>query len=130
ERITAVAILFGAGDLQQVIEANLPLPEIVRPPVAWLGSVIVSPFEPLKYIGNISPRPVFFLSGTEDVAMPEAISRELHEAAGEPKKVTWLPLGHVNLDAKEFHQQVLDACMEWLIEIDFMTRDEVFILPD
>jgi hypothetical protein len=130
ERITAVAILFGAGDLQQVIEANLPLPEIVRPPVAWLGSVIVSPFEPLKYIGKISPRPVFFLSGTEDVAMPEAISRALHEAAGEPKKVTWLPLGHVNLDAKEFHQQVLDACMEWLIEIDFMTRDEVFILPD
>ena len=41
ERISALAILFGAGDLQAVIEANLPLPEIVRPPVAWIGSVLV-----------------------------------------------------------------------------------------
>jgi hypothetical protein len=130
ERVTAVAILFGAGDLQKVIEANLPLPKIIRPPVAWLGSLVVSPLEPLKYIGRVSPRPVFFLSGAEDEAMPEDISRALHDAAGEPKKVTWLELGHVNLDDREFHQQVLDACMEWLQEINFMTADEAFILPD
>jgi hypothetical protein len=61
--------------------------------------------------------------------MPEQISRTLHDAAGEPKTIRWLPLGHVNLDSTEFHQQVLDACMEWLQEIGFMTADEVFILP-
>lgn len=130
ERVTAVAILFGAGDLEQVIEANLPLPKIVRPPAAWFGSVVVSPLEPLKYIGRISPRPVFFLSGTEDDSMPESISRALHDAAGEPKKVTWLKLGHINLHAKEFHQQVLNACGEWLVEIGYMTPDEGFVLPD
>ncbi|KPJ91389.1 MAG: hypothetical protein AMS18_08815, partial [Gemmatimonas sp. SG8_17] len=130
ERVTAVAILFGAGDLEKVIKANLPLSKIIRPPAAWFGSVIVSPLEPLKYIGRISPRPVFFLSGTEDESMPTAISRALHDAAGEPKKVTWLELGHIRLDAKEFHQQVLEACREWLVEIGYMTPDEAFILPD
>lgn len=130
ERVSAVAILFGAGNLQEVIEVNLPLPEFVRPPVAWIGSVLVSPFEPLKYVGEISPRPIFFLNGTEDARMPEDISRAMHDAAGEPKTVTWLPLGHVNLGATEFHQQVLDACARWLQEIGFMAPEEVFILPD
>ena len=55
--------------------------------------------------------------------------RALHEAAGDPKTIRWLSLGHVNLDSTEFHQQVLDPCMEWLQEIGFMTADEVFILP-
>jgi hypothetical protein len=105
----------------------MPFP--VRQVVAWIGSVIVSPMEPLKYIGRISPRPVFMLSGTEDVAMPEEISRALHDAAGDPKTIRWLSLGHVNLKSTEFHQQVLDACMDWLQEIGFMTEDEVFILP-
>jgi len=129
DRVSAVAILFGAGHLQQVIDANLDLPSPVRQVVAWVGSVIVSPLEPLKYVHRISPRPVFMLSGTEDVAMPEEISRALHEAAGEPKTIRWLSLGHVNLKSTEFHQQVLDACMEWLQEIGFMTEDEVFVLP-
>ena len=129
-RISALAILFGAGDLEKVIAANLPLAETMRPPVAWAGAVIASPFEPLKYIGRIAPRPVFFLSGSEDKSMPVEISRALHDAALEPKTVTWLPLGHVNLGAREFHQQVLDACTEWLQEIGFMTPDEVFVLPE
>ena len=130
ERISAAAILFGAGNLQEVIEVNLPLPEFVRPAVAWIGSVLVSPFEPLKYVGKVSPRPIFFLNGTEDARMPEAISRAMHDAAGEPKTVTWLPLGHVNLGATEFHQQVLDACAGWLQDIGFMAPEEVFVLPD
>lgn len=129
ERISALAILFGAGHLQQVIDANLDMPSPVRQVVAWVGSVIVSPLEPLKYIHRVSPRPVFMLSGTEDVAMPEDISRALHEAAREPKTIRWLGLGHVNLKSTEFHQQVLDACMEWLQEIGFISADEVFILP-
>jgi len=85
--------------------------------------------EPLKYVHRISPHPVFMLSGTEDVAMPEEISRALHDAAGEPKASRWLSLGHVNLESTEFHQQVLDACTDWLQEIGFMNEDEVFILP-
>jgi hypothetical protein len=62
--------------------------------------------------------------------MPEDISRALHEAAGEPKTVTWLDLGHVNLDDRKFHQQVLDACTAWLQEIGFMAPDEAFVLPE
>ena len=35
ERITALALLFGAGDLFTILDANLPLPLLVRRPAAW-----------------------------------------------------------------------------------------------
>jgi pimeloyl-ACP methyl ester carboxylesterase len=123
-RVSAVAIVFGAGDLQSVIRANLDLPWPARPVVAWVGSVIVSPLEPLKYVHRIAPRPVFMLSGTEDDQMPLRASRLLHERAGEPKTIQWLPVGHVNIRDPEFHGRVLQTCMDWLAEIGFMTEGE------
>lgn len=128
-RITAVAIFFGAGDLDGVIDANLDIPWPFRPVVGWCGSVIVSPLEPLKYVRRIAPRPLLMINGLEDGAMPEHLSRELYERAGEPKTIRWLPLGHVHISSTEFHQQVLDVCMEWLREIDYLSDDRVFRLP-
>lgn len=128
DRITAVAIFFGAGDLEELIDANLHLPWPVGPLAAWLGSVIVSPLEPLKYVRRISPRPLFLLNGTEDEAMPERCSLLLQERAGEPKTIRWLALGHVHIRSTEFHQQVLDHCMDWLREIDYLSDDEPFKL--
>lgn len=124
ERLSAVAIVFGAGDLQSVIDANLDLPWPAQPVVSWVGSVIVSPLEPLKYVHRIAPRPVFMLSGTEDDQMPLHASRLLHEQAREPKTVRWLPVGHVNIRDPEFHGRVLQTCMDWLAEIGFMTDGE------
>jgi pimeloyl-ACP methyl ester carboxylesterase len=123
-RLSAVAIVFGAGDLESVINANLNLPWPARPVVGWVGSVIVSPLEPLKYIHRIAPRPVFMLSGTEDDQMPLRASTVLHERAGEPKTIQWLPVGHVNIRDPEFHGRVLQTCMDWLAEIGFMSEGE------
>jgi len=128
QRVTAVAIFFGAGDLQELIDANLEMPWPVKPIVGWLGSVIVSPLEPLKYIHAVSPRPLFMLNGTEDEAMPVHCSRVLHERAGDPKTIRWLPLGHVHIRSIEFHQRVLDVFMGWLREIDYLSDEEPFRL--
>jgi hypothetical protein len=91
--------------------------------VSWIGSVIVSPLEPLKYVHLVSPRPVFFLSGTEDEAMPVRCSRLLHERAREPKTIRWLSVGHVNIRDPKFHGRVLQTCMDWLTDIGYMTED-------
>ena len=114
ERISAVAIFFGAGDLDALIGANLDLTWPIEPVATWLGSVIVSPLEPLKYVGRISPRPVFMLNGTEDVAMPVRCSSALHDAAREPKTVVWLDLGHVDIRSEEFHSRVIAEFVHWL----------------
>jgi len=124
QRITAVAIFFGAGDLHALIDANLELAWPLKPVVSWIGSVLVSPLEPLKYIGRIAPRPVFFLNGTGDEAMPVACSRALHDTAGEPKTISWLDVGHVDIRSREFHERVLEEFLIWLRQIEFIGPDE------
>jgi dienelactone hydrolase len=130
ERVSAVAILFGAGDLGELVDANLELSWPLKPVVTWVGSVMVSPLEPLKYVGRISPRPVFMLNGSDDPAMPEHCSRALHEAAREPKTVCWLPVGHVSVHSVEFHERVVGEFVAWLKDIGFVSPGESFdLLP-
>lgn len=123
-RVCGVGIFFGAAELGALIDANLDLSWPLKPLATWLGSVLVSPLEPLKYVGRISPRPVFMLNGTEDPAMPERCSRALHEAARAPKTVRWLPVGHVNVRSPEFHRQVVDEFTTWLVEAGFLDDQE------
>jgi pimeloyl-ACP methyl ester carboxylesterase len=123
ERIAAVALLFGAGDLASVVEANLPGPLLVRRPLAWIFSTLVSPMEPLKYIGRIAPRPVFMLNGTGDPRMPVRCSRFLHDAAGDPKTIRWIDAGHVSIRDVTFRERVMVYFRAWLVETGYEGGD-------
>lgn len=124
DRITALALLFGAGDLYTLVDANLPLPALVRRPLAWVLSAVVSPLEPLKYIGQVTPRPVFMLNTTGDPRIPDRCSRLLQTAAGEPKTVRWIDKGHVHVREKNFRQDVLVAVQAWLADIGYVAATE------
>ena len=118
QRVDGVALLFGAGDLEAVFRANIPAPAPLAALGAWVAAVAVSPLEPLKYVGRISPRPLFMLNGTGDDRMPVRSSELLHEKAGEPKTVRWIDAGHVHIRSTEFHQSVTDELIAWLVEHD------------
>ena len=122
-RINALVILFGGGDIQSLIRTNLDRPVWMTVPAAWLGKVITAPVEPLRYIGEVSPRPIFFLNGTEDLGFPVANVRLLHEAAREPKTIRWIEAGHVMINRPEFHDQVTGELVEWLLEQDLVPPD-------
>jgi len=124
QRVSAVAIIFGAADLYSVLRNNLDIPAPGRQILAWIGANIVSPMEPVKYIHRISPRPVFMLNGTDDPVMPERSTRLLHEMAREPKTVRWIPVGHVDVRSSEFHRVVLDQFVDWLVEIEFVSPED------
>jgi fermentation-respiration switch protein FrsA (DUF1100 family) len=125
DRITALALLFGAGDLFTLVDANLPLPALVRRPAAWGLSAVVSPLEPLKYIGRVAPRPVFMLNSTGDRRMPDRCSRLLQTAAEEPKTVRWIDTGHVHVRDKNFRRDVLMAVQAWLADIGYVAGNAV-----
>jgi predicted esterase len=129
ERIAAAAMLFGAGDIQHLMRVNLKTPGWVAGPASWLGAVMVSPVEPTKYIGDISPRPVFMLNGTGDPRMPERCSRLLHDTANEPKRVRWIDAGHVNIRSEEFHDLVSRELADWLVARELITPD-CLVLPE
>ena len=122
-RIDALVVLFGGGDISSLIRANLDRPAWMTVPAAWLGKVITAPVEPLRYIGDVSPRPTFFLNGTEDLGFPVDSVRLLHEAAREPKTIRWIEAGHVIIQRPEFHEQVTDELVAWLLENELVPPD-------
>lgn len=51
--------------------------------------------EPIRSIGSISPRPLLLIHGDRDLTIPVEHSRQLFEAAGEPKELWIVPgVGH------------------------------------
>jgi len=127
-RINAVAILFGAGNLQQLIYVNTELPRPAAAMAAWLGAALVSPVEPLKYIDRISPRPVLMVNGTGDPRMPLECCLALHDKAGAPKRVRWVDSGHLHVRSKEFHELLRWELVAWLDENQLIEKRN--FLPD
>jgi len=124
KRITGLAVLFGAGDLESLIAATLEVPAPFDRPVAWIANLIVSPVEPLKYIGRVAPRPVLLVNGRGDARMPEALGRRLQELAGSPRKVVWLDVGHATVRSAEFRALVVDTLADWLVETGVLSSVE------
>jgi fermentation-respiration switch protein FrsA (DUF1100 family) len=65
---------------------------------------------PARYVGFISPRPVFFINGKMDNIVNEAAAKTLHDAAKEPKQILWAYAGHL------LPVEVATKGVEWLLE--------------
>jgi fermentation-respiration switch protein FrsA (DUF1100 family) len=81
------------------VELGLPL--WLMKPVAWLIISLTSlrlganlfHYEPIRWVGKISPHPIFFIHGDKDQYLPDF--DELYAAAKEPKELWRLPeAGH------------------------------------
>lgn len=129
DRTAAAVMIYGAGDIQSILGASNDMPRWLARPAGWLGAVLVSPVEPLKYVGDISPRPLLMINGTQDPRIPERCSRLLHEAANEPKTVKWLDTGHVSIHDEEFHRLISDTMISWLVEQGLVPK-ECFVTDD
>lgn len=56
-----------------------------------VGKPEVDSYSPIKFIPRIAPRPIFLIGGGDDLLMPEAEVRALHEAAGQTKQLWIIP---------------------------------------
>jgi len=115
-RTAAAVMIYGAGDIQSMLAASQEIPRALTGPASWLGAVLLSPVEPLKYVGDISPRPLLMISGIQDPRIPPRCSRLLHDAAREPKTVSWIDAGHVAVQDEEFRELVNTIIVGWLVE--------------
>ena len=123
DRSAAAVMIFGAADIQGVLSATTEVPRLFARPLGWLGAVLVSPVEPLKYMDRIPPRPLLVISGTEDAEIPIECSRLLHDAAREPKTIRWMETGHVTIRDAEFHELVKRELIEWLVQEGLAGRE-------
>jgi hypothetical protein len=95
-RFRNVGLIYGAGNLGTVLEANLSeQPWLLRKVAVWLAGELYHEFEPTQYVAAIAPRPLVMVNGRDDPQMPAEAVRALYAAAREPKSLIWLTTGHL-----------------------------------
>jgi hypothetical protein len=96
QRFRNVGLIYGAGDLGTVLEANLSKESwLLRKVAVWLTRELYYEFEPTQYVAAIAPRPLVMVNGRDDPQMPTKAVRALYTAAREPKSLIWLTTGHL-----------------------------------
>ncbi|MGA7731739.1 MAG: prolyl oligopeptidase family serine peptidase [Chloroflexia bacterium] len=70
----------------------------------------MSPLDPITHIPALSPAPLLFQFATHDEHVPEVRAVEFHEAAAQPKEVSWYDAGH------ELNEEARQDRMAWLSE--------------
>jgi hypothetical protein len=118
-RAQALALLYGAGDLGDVLEWNLraaiPSP-ILRKPAGWAIGTLTAPFEPLSYIARVSPRALLMVNGRDDEKIPARDAELLYRRAGEPKELVWIESRHVEPGERALIDSLTIIVSGWLGE--------------
>jgi len=118
-RIRAAVLTYGGGDIRALLSSQVIEDKTGRwtPLVAAVGAYLFAPADPVRYVGGISPRPLYFQNGLHDTYVPPAAAKALHRAACEPKTITWYESDHVGLEQENTETVTIDA-IEWLQQID------------
>jgi pimeloyl-ACP methyl ester carboxylesterase len=96
-RVKAAVLIATPGTFRATLTTpGVPiLPGITHHPARLRAALrILSPLNPARFVGRISPRPVLILSGREDKAVVLSNARVLEAAAREPKTILEYRGGH------------------------------------
>ena len=136
-----VAVGLGLIDGKNLDPEKPPLPKLTASQERKVGAVIacIVPLaryflgvaDPIRYVDQISPTPVYFQNGKYDVLVPAAAGKALQDAAKDPKKITWYESDHVGINLEDT-KRVLHDGLQWLLEQDEQFRapeEKVTVLP-
>lgn len=98
-----------------------PLMPVVQKIFEWRGSLDIDEINPEKYVGQISPRPVYIMHGTADTSVDFHHGQRLFELANEPKQF-WKAEGgrHTRLwqlDKHKAETSVVEFFNHYLLDI-------------
>jgi len=121
KRIPAVSLCYGGGNIPEMLEARMVAGEIRKYVPMWLAKAVVwyllSPADPVHYIAQISPRPIFFQNGTDDGLISAGAAKAFHQAAKEPKIIKYYEGDHIGMD-HDTVVKVLDDILAFIKEQD------------
>jgi dienelactone hydrolase len=118
-RITSAALVMAGGNLPRLLDSlarsRKSDSRIVAPLAARLGAWLLSPFEPLNFVGKVSPRPLLFLDVSNDEMIDPACADALFEAAGAPKERRLYEGPHNTISEDTVRRMLADA-LDWLAD--------------
>ena len=116
ERITRVWALHGSGGsytpLQAQMRREIPFAPL-RVVAAGVANLIIDGprLDPVRWVGDISPRPFMMVNASEDERLPRPAIDALFDAAREPKEQVWMSGLHVHAD-RETITRLVSIVME------------------
>jgi hypothetical protein len=115
-RIDRLVVVQGGGNLATIIAANAERLGVGLPSwmAGWIGQIVLAPFEPNRYVGNVSPRPMLLVSGESDRFFPRSSVESLYEHAREPKQWIRHHSGHVMPGEQELVRELTNLVAERL----------------
>ena len=119
QRVNALVLVYGAGDLDHLIDWNLRRKLKFTPArllVSRILSTAAAPFEPSAYIGRLAPRPLLMVNSRQDERIPEPCIRYLFSNAGQPKTIRWLATAHIHPTNRELIDSLTETVSGWLEE--------------
>ncbi len=118
-RIAAAVMTYGGGDLRKLLSSRAIESELglFHGVVVALVAYLTAPADPVKYVGQVAPRPLLFQNGTHDVLISNEAADAFFEAANEPKERTLYDSDHVGLD-EEQTRAVLNESLDWIKRVD------------
>ncbi len=118
-RGSPVMVIYGGGDYAELLRENLKVkPVWLRNVLAASGARLLAPLEPLDYVADIAPRPVVMINGIDDKKIPRRSVESLYGAAKQPKRLIWLPEGHISPRNPALLERVMLAAVEALAELE------------
>lgn len=118
ERVDGLGLIYGGGDLGDVIASNPPRGLGWVPPglLRAGGQAFADDYDPLHHIAAVSPRPVFMANSTRDETFPPDSARVLYARAEEPKELRWFDTGHGDLFDRRVVARITAEVVEELEE--------------
>ncbi len=104
ERVSRVWVVHGSagsyGPLEVSMRREIPVPGLRHAAAALSALIINGPsMAPERWASRVAPRPFMMVNARDDERMPRELVERLFEEAGEPKRLVWLPGGHVRSNA-------------------------------
>jgi len=116
EHLGPATLIYGGADIEKLLEHNLRIEsDMLRGIVAWLAATAIRPVEPALHLPYLRAS-LLIVNGMHDRLIPEECWRELQELAPEPKTVINLDTGHMQPDATDLIDRLVEIGRSWLLE--------------
>ena len=117
QRVRAVALVYGGGDLGVLFEANLQRrvgARWLRQVAATLGAALLRALDPARTAPRIAPRPLLLIGSEEDERVPRASVETLTRAARAPVTIVRLEGRHMMPRDTTLLRAIGDSVVGWL----------------
>lgn len=97
--VKAVVLEAGFYSYRSIARAALKKSMLTWPLYPFYPLFLGSTFDPWRFVGKISPRPIYFIHGNRDKVVPSWMTEKLFEKAQEPKRI-WIIGGADHLECR------------------------------